>query len=101
MPSIKIIATPPGEAPAWVREAWVGLIMPVAEYDEPPATIIGARGGEPCPENKDGYEVTCHDARHALLNARKRKAVNWWDHESRAPTADSHMFGKKFCEYIP
>lgn len=30
MPSIRIIATPPGEAPDWVREKWVGLKLPLA-----------------------------------------------------------------------
>jgi hypothetical protein len=29
---IRIIAVPPGEAPLWVREKWVGLDLPVARY---------------------------------------------------------------------
>jgi hypothetical protein len=28
---IRIIATPPGEAPLWVREQWVGLELPLIE----------------------------------------------------------------------
>ncbi len=31
MPSVRIIAVPPGEAPQHVREAWVGLRLPVAK----------------------------------------------------------------------
>jgi hypothetical protein len=34
MPSIKIISTPPGEPPLEIREAWVGLVLPL---DEPKA----------------------------------------------------------------
>ena len=29
---IRIVAVPPGEAPLWVREKWVGLDLPVARY---------------------------------------------------------------------
>lgn len=31
MPSIRIIAVPPGEAPHQVREAWLGLRLPVSK----------------------------------------------------------------------
>lgn len=30
--TIRIIAAPPGEAPLWVRQQWVGLDLPVARY---------------------------------------------------------------------
>jgi hypothetical protein len=30
-PSIRIVRPPVGEAPAWVREAWVGLVLPLKE----------------------------------------------------------------------
>lgn len=30
--TIRIIAVPPGEAPLWVREKWVGLDLPVVRY---------------------------------------------------------------------
>jgi len=30
---IRIIAIPPGEAPSWVREKWVGLELPLADGD--------------------------------------------------------------------
>ena len=29
--TLKISSTPPGEAPAWVREQWVGLSLPLAQ----------------------------------------------------------------------
>ena len=33
--TVRIIATPPGEAPLWVREKWVALDLPVARYSSP------------------------------------------------------------------
>jgi hypothetical protein len=30
--TVRIVAVPPGEAPLWVREKWVGLDLPVARY---------------------------------------------------------------------
>jgi hypothetical protein len=30
--TIRIIAAPPGDAPLWVRQKWVGLDLPVAHY---------------------------------------------------------------------
>jgi hypothetical protein len=31
-PSVRIIGIPPGEAPLWVREKWVGLELPLTRY---------------------------------------------------------------------
>src|SRR3974377_1997316 len=33
---IRIVRTPPGEAPLWVREKWVGLELPLASDDYRP-----------------------------------------------------------------
>jgi hypothetical protein len=30
--TVRIVAAPPGEAPLWVRQKWVGLDLPVARY---------------------------------------------------------------------
>ncbi|AUN32204.1 hypothetical protein [Niveispirillum cyanobacteriorum] len=32
LPAVRIVAVPPGEAPLWVREAWVGLELPLVRY---------------------------------------------------------------------
>lgn len=32
-PSIRIVSTPPGDAPLWVREKWVGLQLPIMGND--------------------------------------------------------------------
>ncbi|MBI5262920.1 MAG: hypothetical protein HY852_13995 [Bradyrhizobium sp.] len=32
--TIQIVAVPPGDAPYWVRERWVGLELPLADSEE-------------------------------------------------------------------
>lgn len=38
---VRIIAVPPGEAPLPVREAWVGLLLPLVPGDEGPVRLWG------------------------------------------------------------
>jgi hypothetical protein len=33
-PDVRIIAVPPGEAPLWVREKWVGLKLPLLRWPD-------------------------------------------------------------------
>ena len=35
--TIRIISIPPGEAPLWVREKWVGLELPLTRHSAPGA----------------------------------------------------------------
>lgn len=42
MASIRIIATPPGEAPEEVRRAWVGLVVPIgSRHASGPSSVHG------------------------------------------------------------
>ena len=44
--SVRIIAVPPGEAPLWVREKWVGLTLPLAHWGSAKTfTTFGALSG--------------------------------------------------------
>ena len=36
-PTIRIVGVPPGEAPLWVREQWVGLELPLTRHKAPKA----------------------------------------------------------------
>ena len=40
VPHVRITATPPGEAPLWVREKWVGLVLPLAPGGSAPGTYL-------------------------------------------------------------
>ena len=57
---IRMIAVPPGDAPEWVRNAWVGLELPLV----PDA-----------PDNRD--MVYSHEA-VAVLAAANPNAADWW-----------------------
>jgi hypothetical protein len=39
---VRIIDVPPGEAPLWVRKAWVGLVLPLAQGESGPRRLPGA-----------------------------------------------------------
>ena len=54
MGSIKIITTPPGQAPEEVRQEWVGLIIPLAEQ-ETGGFQMGVLGGTA--KNVGDYQV--------------------------------------------
>jgi len=38
-PAIRIVALPPGEAPLWVRQAWVGLELPLPPVAKSPRRL--------------------------------------------------------------
>ena len=46
---IRIVSVPPGEAPLWVREKWVGLELPLARRQSMPLTAVtsGVLSGPP------------------------------------------------------
>lgn len=87
---VRVIATPPGEAPEHIRQAWVGLELPLAAGHETaqrfrtvgvlsgPKTILGrllsaftARPSEP------GFLVNAPLA-FAELEAHAPEAATWW-----------------------
>jgi len=89
MSGIKIIATPPGEAPQHIREAWVGMVLPLAS----PAVKSGWAGGVLTGpktywahllqrllgqgRRESGYFVNA-DAAVALLERTNPTAAAWW-----------------------
>jgi hypothetical protein len=88
---IRIIAIPPGEAPSWVREKWVGLELPLAQPSRSarsrrafgvlsgPRHVlghwIGALRGKSFRES--GYAVRVEEA-VAALEAKSPEAAAWW-----------------------
>ena len=44
-PEVEIIAVPDGEAPEWVRQAWVGMILPLATPDTHRMEVVGVVSG--------------------------------------------------------
>jgi hypothetical protein len=88
---IRIVSVPPGEAPLWVREKWVGLELPLAYGDSGARRAItsGVLSG---PRNrlialwwalrgrlerKSGYAVDANEAVR-ILEGTAPEAAAWW-----------------------
>ena len=88
---LKITSIPPGEAPLWVREKWVGLTLPLVQQRQAPTGFLtsGVLSGPKSlfsqlfalPTGKlkreVGYAVETHRAMTALAVA-SPEAVDWW-----------------------
>jgi hypothetical protein len=93
-PTIRIVGVPPGEAPFWVREQWVGLKLPLTRHSAPGAFyVFGAlsmprtrlaqlwgiiRGRA---ERIRGYVVESVDAVDILASSSPAAAA-WWRENS-------------------
>ncbi len=95
MDSIKIIATPPGQAPEEVRQQWVGLTIPLATQEKG-GFQMGVLGG--AAKNLGGYQVLSRDALHLLL-AKSQPAYRWFVENA---FFGSHLvFARHVCEFLP
>lgn len=91
MHAIRIVDVPPGEAPLEVRQAWVGLVLPLAQRNSKAKRIpiLGVATG---PKGRlgmlwrllsfrfslmEGYEVNVIAAVDILANANP-PAATWW-----------------------
>lgn len=88
---LEITAVPPGEAPLWVREHWVGLLLPLAQRKNSPISFFtsgvlsGPKGFMSCLlalltgkfERLSGFVVEVRPAIEAL-ETRAPEAANWW-----------------------
>jgi hypothetical protein len=112
---VRIIATPPGEAPLWAREKWVGLELPLAGGDRGPrgAHTSGVLSG---PRNRFtaalwlllgrlstqyGYAVDALGAL-AVLEKTSPEAAAWWrENVPRAFTGRrKFLFASRVCQVV-
>ena len=88
--TIRIIGVPPGEAPLWVREKWVGLELPLSRHSAPGAFYVYGALSIPrgrlaqCwglirgrAEKVPGYAVESIDAVDILATS-NADAAAWW-----------------------
>ncbi len=89
--SLRIEAIPPGEAPLWVREKWIGVTLPLAPGKESPhawpssgvlsgprnflSSLIALVTGRL--ERRTGYLVVSRTA-VAILATKSPDAAAWW-----------------------
>lgn len=96
---IKIIATPEGEAPLEVREAWIGLILPchpILGYSE---GDIGALSREPTERNRQVINVP-QDEAIRILALFHPEAVQWWNDHGYPTQGGYFSFGEREVEII-
>ena len=88
---IRIFAVPPGEAPAWVREKWVGLELPLAQWFPTstngltagvlsgPRTFYAVLGSlvQGRYQRQRGFKVNVLEA-IGVLESASPEAANWW-----------------------
>lgn len=92
MPALlHIKSVPPGEAPLWVREQWVGLLLPLAQRKSTPVSFLtfgvlsGPKGFLSCIAalvsgkmvRQSGYAIEALAA-VSLLEGRSPEAAAWW-----------------------
>jgi hypothetical protein len=92
---IKIIATPPGFAPANIREQWLGIEIPLPTPEEiagnpPSRSGIGNA-------NSDGHLVLMAAAIDALRQAGKEEAAEFWE---LLPLGTYLQFRQSVCEIV-
>lgn len=89
---IRIVRRPEGEAPEWVRDAWIGTVLPLRVADPVTALSVGVVTGPRTWlgwwwqrltgqfHRATGYEVIA-SAAVDILEAQSPAAADWWrDH---------------------
>lgn len=111
---IRIVAIPPGEAPLWVREKWLGLCLPVADdRGSRKAYVSGVLSG---PRNRfiafawrflgklsrqSGYAVYVRDAVSELEKTAPDAAAWWKNDGSRLQVPGrKFLFRASYCELM-
>jgi len=78
--AVKITSLPPGEAPKWVREQWIGLTMTGTR--EIGTFALGVLSRKPVSESqvRNGFVISAREAVRQLFasNPKSLKAVRWW-----------------------
>ena len=91
---IRITSVPSGGAPNWVREQWVGLVLPIAERsDGPLADVMTGRKVD----RKGGWAINWGDAMEAL-GQNSPEAQLWWALNINPMTL---VFTDDCCEVVP
>lgn len=102
MKIIRIIGVPSGEAPDWVREAWVGLELPVADPRMITEDIIIVEVlTRQLSEIKPRYPVLVDDALECL-ERNSHVAAQWW-HElytRRGWSSEIFFFDSEVCVVV-
>lgn len=110
-PSVKIVRAPSGEAPQWVREAWVGLVLPLKEASLKTTPNIGVLSGPKsslgwlwasltgAPITVTGYLTSAARAIEILARTRPEAAAWWREHAPKFLRDEAEfLFEAQACE---
>lgn len=97
---VRVFDIPPGEAPDWVRRAWVGIELPTQNRIPKPIEVIQMSTGEPAGEWV-GYAVS-GIAALAAVAAVNPGAAEWWRSNLPAITTPGYklIFPADVCERL-
>ncbi|MFH1867278.1 MAG: hypothetical protein ABIJ81_04330 [Patescibacteria group bacterium] len=95
---IEIIAAPTGEAPEWVRRAWVGLILPI-NIDQTIIDPIGVLGEDADKDNLQNSVLVNLTTAISILRKYNPQAAAWWEKNARYDKTTCLGFGSKFYRY--
>lgn len=96
---VKIISVPKGEAPLWVRKAWVGLYLPVRSEEEVALDfrpVLGVLSFNRVEGFDTGFHVPTKQAID-LLAKKNPAAANWWKKNTRLYEIDDVFVFNKEC----
>jgi len=112
---LRIIATPLGDAPQWVREAWVGVVIPLLDdvttaqdipvisvYDTVQHSAMPPQSGSTDVPHATwrGYTVLAIDAFEALQVLRPDAAEWWFDNLPHLLQPDQHFVFDERCGIV-
>ncbi|GLK48704.1 hypothetical protein GCM10017620_16770 [Brevundimonas intermedia] len=101
--TVRIVRRPDGEAPEWVRDAWIGLVLPLARDD---AVTTAGFGVRTLPKGRvmtwwrcvtrqyevvTGYLVESSEAIR-ILGETRPEAADWWRSHTPVFTKPGQMF---------
>jgi hypothetical protein len=110
---VKIVRAPAGEAPDWVREAWVGLVLPLKEAGLQTVPSIGVLSGPRSALQSlwamlagrrlttTGYLTPAPRAIEVLERARPEAAAWWRENAPRFLREEAEfLFDAPACERV-
>jgi len=97
---IRIILTPPGEAPVEIREKWIGCQFSAYEPDEVmvDSCVIGVCIYTPVQNPEPYYEISIQEVLKVLKN-HNQEVYTWWEHNLH-PMMDNLCFPVSCAEVI-
>lgn len=94
---IEITSRPAGDAPAEIRDKWIGAVLPVHHRNTGP--VANVIGGEKI-NMTSGYVVIWADAMHAL-GSRHPEARRWWEQNVASALVPVLIFDEDCCKVVP